>query len=96
MDDLLPDRVELLPQAIALDVVHEDEGLLVVNKPAGLVVHPGAGNPDRTLVNALLARDPALAVLPRAGIVHRHDKDTSGLLLVARTAAVHTALVRIL
>ena len=92
----LPDRVELLPQAIALDVVHEDEGLFVVNKPAGLVVHPGAGNPDRTLVNALLARDPALAALPRAGIVHRLDKDTSGVLLVARTVAVHTALVRML
>jgi len=70
--------------------------VLVVNKPAGLVVHPGAGNPDRTLQNALLALDPGLAALPRAGIVHRLDKDTSGLLIVARTLPAHTALVRML
>jgi 23S rRNA pseudouridine1911/1915/1917 synthase len=68
----------------------------VVDKPAGLVVHPGAGNPDQTLQNALLALDPKLAALPRAGIVHRLDKDTSGLLIVARTLAAHTALVRMI
>jgi 23S rRNA pseudouridine1911/1915/1917 synthase len=84
------------PQAIALSVVHEDADLLVIDKPAGLVVHPGAGNPDHTLQNALLARDASLAALPRAGIVHRLDKDTSGLLLVARTPFAHTALVRML
>jgi len=87
-------RVE--PQAIALEIVYEDEDLLVVDKPAGMVVHPGAGNPDRTLQNALLARDPALASLPRAGIVHRLDKDTSGLLVVARRLEAHAALVRML
>lgn len=87
---------EVRAQPIALAVVHEDADLLVVDKPAGLVVHPGAGNPDRTLQNALLAHDASLAALPRAGIVHRLDKDTSGLLLVARTPAAHTALVRML
>jgi len=92
----LPVEVSAEPQAIPLDVVHEDPHLFVVNKPAGLVVHPGAGNPDRTLQNALLALDPQLAELPRAGIVHRLDKDTSGLLLVARTLPAHTALVRML
>jgi len=89
-------EVRVAPQAIALDIVHEDDDLLVVNKPAGLVVHPGAGNPDRTLQNALLAHDAALSTLPRAGIVHRLDKDTSGLLVVARTLEAHTALVRML
>jgi 23S rRNA pseudouridine1911/1915/1917 synthase len=89
-------EARVAPQAIALDIVHEDDDLLVVNKPAGLVVHPGAGNPDRTLQNALLAHDAALAVLPRAGIVHRLDKDTSGLLVVARRLEAHTALVRML
>jgi 23S rRNA pseudouridine1911/1915/1917 synthase len=83
-------------QPIALQVIHEDPALLVVDKPVGLVVHPGAGNPDRTLQNALLAHDPRLAVLPRAGIVHRLDKDTSGLLVVARTLEAHAALVRML
>ncbi len=96
LEATLPARIAVLPQPIALEIVHEDAGLMVVNKPAGLVVHPGAGNPDRTLVNALLAREPELAALPRAGIVHRLDKDTSGLLLVARTLDVHTALVRML
>lgn len=78
---------------IPLDVVFKDRALLVINKPAGLVVHPGAGNAAHTLQNALLAFDPKLAVVPRAGIVHRLDKDTSGLLVVARTPEVHTALV---
>ncbi len=82
------------PQAIDLDIVHADDWLIVVNKPAGLVVHPGAGNRDRTLQNALLHYDPALAELPRAGILHRLDKDTSGVLVVARTVAAHTALTR--
>ncbi len=80
------------PEALALDVVFEDRALLVINKPAGLVVHPGAGHPSRTLQNALLALDPALAVVPRAGLVHRLDRDTSGLLLVARTVEAHTRL----
>jgi 23S rRNA pseudouridine1911/1915/1917 synthase len=84
----------VLPQAIDLDIVHEDEWLIVINKPAGLVVHPGAGNRDRTLQNALLHHDPSLGDLPRAGILHRLDKDTTGLLVVARTLAAHTALSR--
>jgi len=81
------------PEDIALDLLHEDADVFVLNKPAGLVVHPGAGNPAGTLVNALLHRDPALAHLPRAGIVHRLDKDTSGVMVVARTLPAHTALV---
>jgi len=85
---------EVQPEAIAIAVVHEDRDVLVVDKPAGLVVHPGAGNPCHTLQNALLGRDPSLAGLPRAGIVHRLDKDTSGLLVVARTLEAHTALSR--
>ncbi len=74
-----------LPRAIPLEIVFKDRALFVVNKPPGLVVHPGAGNSHHTLQNALLALDPKLAVVPRAGIVHRLDKDTSGLLVVART-----------
>jgi 23S rRNA pseudouridine1911/1915/1917 synthase len=85
---------DIAAQAIELDIVHADEWLIVVNKPAGLVVHPGAGNRDRTLQNALLHYDASLAALPRAGILHRLDKDTSGLLVVARTLAAHTALTR--
>ncbi len=84
------------PEPIALDIVHEDDELLVVNKPAGLVVHPGAGNPAGTLMNGLLHRVPALDAIPRAGIIHRLDKDTSGLLLVAKSLTAHTALVRLL
>ncbi len=80
------------PEEIELKIVHEDKDLLVVNKPPGLVVHPGAGNPRGTLQNALLHYDKKLAVLPRAGLVHRIDKDTSGLLVIARTLAAHTAL----
>ena len=80
-------------QDIPLDVLYEDAHLLIVNKPVGLVVHPGAGNADGTLVNALLHRDPALAALPRAGIVHRLDKDTSGAMVVARTLPAQAALV---
>lgn len=80
-------------QEMPVAVLYEDADLLVVDKPAGLVVHPAAGNPDRTLVNALLHRDPDLARLPRSGIVHRIDKDTSGLLVVARTLRAHRSLV---
>ncbi len=83
-------------EAIGLNVVHEDEALLVIDKPAGLVVHPGAGNPRHTLQNALLAHDRSLATVPRAGLIHRLDKDTSGLLVVARTPEVHVQLVRML
>jgi len=83
-------------QPIALVVVHQDRDVIVIDKPAGLVVHPGAGNTDGTLQNALLSLDPALAALPRAGIVHRLDKETSGLLVVARTLSAHTELVRML
>ena len=82
-----------LPEAIDLDLVYQDDDVLVINKPAGLVVHPGAGNPRGTLVNALLHFDASLAELPRAGIVHRLDKDTSGLMVVARTLRAHTSLV---
>ncbi|WP_159017291.1 23S rRNA pseudouridine(1911/1915/1917) synthase RluD [Cognatiluteimonas profundi] len=81
------------PEDIALDVLYEDAQVIVLNKPAGLVVHPGAGNPTGTLVNALLHRDPSLEALPRAGIVHRLDKDTSGVMVVARTLQAHAALV---
>ena len=84
---------EVLPQAIPLDVRYEDEHLLVINKPAGLVVHPAAGNRDGTLQNALLHYDAGLAALPRAGIVHRLDKDTSGLMVVARQLSAHKSLV---
>jgi 23S rRNA pseudouridine1911/1915/1917 synthase len=87
-----PDR-QVTAEEIPLDIVFEDRALVVINKPAGLVVHPGAGNAAHTLQNALLAFDAKLAVVPRAGIVHRLDKDTSGLLVVARTPEVHTALV---
>ncbi len=84
----------LLPEAIPLDIVFEDDYLLVINKPAGLVVHPGAGNATGTLVNGLLHHDPTLNQLPRAGIIHRLDKDTTGLLLVAKTLEAYTALTR--
>lgn len=79
---------------IPLDIVYEDGALLVVNKPAGLVVHPGSGNWSGTLLNALLQHAPALANIPRAGIVHRLDQDTSGLLVVAKTLPAQTDLVR--
>ena len=82
------------PEAIALDIVHEDDALIVIDKPAGLVVHPGAGNRAGTLQNALVHHAPALAAVPRAGIVHRLDKDTSGLMVVAKTLVAQTDLVR--
>ncbi|HYT14955.1 MAG TPA: 23S rRNA pseudouridine(1911/1915/1917) synthase RluD [Burkholderiales bacterium] len=81
-------------EPIPLEIVHEDEAVLVINKPAGLVVHPGSGNWRGTLLNALLHRSPQLAGIPRAGIVHRLDKDTSGLLVVAKTLQAQTDLVR--
>jgi len=84
----------VLPEAIALDLVHQDRDCFVVNKPAGLVVHPGAGNREHTLQNALLNLDAGLAALPRAGLIHRLDKDTSGLLVVARNLEAHTSLTR--
>ena len=83
-----------LPEPMDLQVVYEDEHLLVINKPAGLVVHPAAGNWQGTLLNGLLAYDPCFTHLPRAGIVHRLDKGTSGLMVVAKTLAAHTHLVR--
>ena len=79
-------------QAMALDIVFEDADLIVINKPAGLVVHPGAGNPDGTLLNALLAHAPELRRVPRAGIVHRLDKDTTGLLVVAKNVTAQARL----
>jgi 23S rRNA pseudouridine1911/1915/1917 synthase len=85
-----PDRPECIPLAI----IHEDGALIVIDKAAGLVVHPGAGNWSGTLLNALLAHEPVLAAIPRAGIVHRLDKDTSGLMVVARTLAAQTDLAR--
>lgn len=82
-----------LAQSIPLNIVYEDDALLIINKSAGLTVHPGAGTVEGTLVNALLHYAPELAILPRAGIVHRLDKDTTGLLVVARTLEAHTQLV---
>ena len=92
----LPPDENVLAESIPLDVAWKDRHLFVINKPAGLVVHPGAGNRTSTMQNALLSLDPALAGLPRSGIVHRIDKETSGLLVVARTLEAHTALTRAL
>ncbi len=89
-----PRDMAFMPEPIPLSIVAEDDALLVVDKPAGLVVHPGSGNWDGTLLNALLHHAPQLASVPRAGIVHRLDKDTSGLLVVAKTLTAQTALVR--
>ncbi|MDM8568476.1 23S rRNA pseudouridine(1911/1915/1917) synthase RluD [Thiotrichales bacterium HSG1] len=89
----LTKEVTWQPQSLKLNVVYEDADLLVVNKPAGLVVHPGTGNQDKTLVNALLYYAPELEQLPRAGIIHRLDKDTSGILVVARNISSHNSLV---
>jgi 23S rRNA pseudouridine1911/1915/1917 synthase len=97
------ERIELAPppaadaaappaQRMALAIVFEDRDLIVINKPAGLIVHPGAGNPDRTLMNALLAHAPELRLVPRAGIVHRLDKDTSGLMVVAKNLSAQARL----
>lgn len=86
-------QVSWQAEAISLDIVYEDAHLLVINKPAGLVVHPAAGHADGTLVNALLNYAPEVENLPRAGIVHRLDKDTSGIMVVARSLVAHTSLV---
>jgi 23S rRNA pseudouridine1911/1915/1917 synthase len=83
-------------ESLPVQVVYEDEALRIINKPAGLVVHPGAGNPGHTLQNALLGLDPRLALVPRAGLIHRLDKDTSGLMVVARTVESHRTLVEAL
>ena len=91
-----PQSQAFRPEAMDLDVVFEDDHLLVLNKPAGLVVHPAPGNWSGTLLNGLLARDPRAFDLPRAGIVHRLDKDTSGLMVVARTRLVMDALVKLI
>ncbi|MDE3210178.1 MAG: 23S rRNA pseudouridine(1911/1915/1917) synthase RluD [Pseudomonadota bacterium] len=96
LEVVLEAEVTGIAQAIALDIVYEDDHLLVLNKPAGLVVHPGAGNAAGTLLNGLLHHEPRLAELPRAGIVHRLDKDTSGLMVVARTLPACTALIDLL
>jgi 23S rRNA pseudouridine1911/1915/1917 synthase len=90
----MPEQFAFSPEDIPLDVVYEDQSLIVINKQAGLVVHPAAGNWSGTLLNGLLFRYPELKSLPRAGIVHRLDKDTSGLMVVARTAQAQTSLVR--
>jgi 23S rRNA pseudouridine1911/1915/1917 synthase len=89
-----PEDTAFTPEPMALDIVYEDDAVIVINKPAGLVVHPAAGNWSGTLLNGLLHRYPALTGVPRAGIVHRLDKDTSGLMVVAKTLEVHTDLVR--
>ena len=82
-----------IAEAISLDIIHEDEEVIILNKPAGMVVHPGAGNRDGTLVNALLHHSPQLEGVPRAGIVHRIDKGTTGLLMIAKTLRAHNSLV---
>jgi 23S rRNA pseudouridine1911/1915/1917 synthase len=89
----MEDQVECRPQEIPLDILYQDEDILVIQKPVGLVIHPAAGNPDGTLQNALLHLDENLIQLPRAGIVHRLDKETSGVLVVARTPGAHRSLV---
>lgn len=85
---------EWVAQDIPLDVIYEDDTLLVINKPANLVVHPAAGNPDGTVLNALLHHCPGIETVPRAGIVHRLDKDTTGLMVVAKTLTAHNDLVK--
>jgi 23S rRNA pseudouridine1911/1915/1917 synthase len=85
--------VEDLPQKMSLDIIFEDDDVLVINKPASLLVHPGAGNPDNTLLNGLLAHNKNQSLLPRAGIVHRLDKMTSGLMVVAKTTLAYNSLV---
>ena len=92
----LENEVHAQAEDIALDIRFEDDDLMVVDKPMGLVVHPGAGNPTGTMLNALLHHNPGLAELPRGGIVHRLDKDTAGLMVVAKTLAAHTRLVEML
>lgn len=92
----LPVQQGVGPERLSINVIFQDRALFVINKPPGLVVHPGAGNSHHTLQNGLLALDPELALLPRAGLVHRLDKGTSGLLLVARSLEAHTRLTKAL
>jgi len=89
----MPKETGIKAEKLPLDIVHEDSSIIILNKPPGVVVHPGAGNPGKTLQNALLAHDPKLKRVPRAGLVHRIDKDTSGLLVVARTIDAQAKLV---
>lgn len=93
LDALLEDEVSWQPEAIDLDILYEDEAILVLNKPAGLVVHPAAGHADGTLVNALLGHAPGMALLPRGGIVHRLDMETSGVMVAAKSVRAHHNLV---
>ncbi|WJY16058.1 23S rRNA pseudouridine(1911/1915/1917) synthase RluD [Pectobacteriaceae bacterium CE90] len=93
IDALIEEDARWEAQAIALDIVYEDQDILVINKPRDLVVHPGAGNPDGTVLNALLHYYPEIVDVPRAGIVHRLDKDTTGLMVVAKTVPAQTRLV---
>lgn len=94
LDAELEQQSDWQPEQIALPIVHEDAAIIVINKPAGLVVHPGAGQASGTLANALLQHCEELAAVPRAGIVHRLDKDTSGLLVIAKTLSAHQQLVQ--
>lgn len=93
LDALLEDEVSWQPEAIELDILYEDDAILVLNKPAGLVVHPAAGHADGTLVNALLGHAPGMALLPRGGIVHRLDMETSGVMVAAKSVRAHHNLV---
>lgn len=90
----IPDIATMQPQKIALNIIYADQDIIVINKPAGLVTHPGAGNLDNTLLNALLYHYPELAKLPRAGIIHRLDKDTSGIMVVTRNLIAHNKLTQ--
>jgi 23S rRNA pseudouridine1911/1915/1917 synthase len=85
---------ELEPQSIALNIIYDDEDIIIINKPAGLITHPGAGNPNNTLLNALLYHYPELSKIPRGGIIHRLDKDTSGIMVVARNLTSHNKLTQ--
>ncbi|ATM96993.1 23S rRNA pseudouridine synthase D [Yersinia frederiksenii] len=96
IDAQIEEDARWAPQDIPLDIVYEDNDILVINKPRGLVVHPGAGNPDGTVLNALLHYYPKIMDVPRAGIVHRLDKDTTGLMVVAKTVPAQTRLVEAL
>ncbi|MDO8862474.1 23S rRNA pseudouridine(1911/1915/1917) synthase RluD [Haliea sp. E1-2-M8] len=93
VDALLEDEVSWQAEAVALDILYEDEAILVLNKPAGLVVHPAAGHADGTLVNALIGHAASMAQLPRGGIVHRLDMETSGVMVAAKTLSAHHHLV---
>ena len=93
LEEQLDEKIDWIPQEIDIDIIMEDDSIIVINKPAGMVVHPAAGHKDGTLVNALLNHSPQLAKIPRAGIVHRLDQDTTGLLVVAKSLAAHHSLV---